>query len=481
MDRTESQLAVERPEPDPDVPCYWIKIHGGLGDAIWLMKKAVNFPLPLHISISSENRSRPRRSADLVRHLPNVISWNYDTTSFCPDTGQDWPPQNDPCCAMKKKFSQLDIRPNVKTRLECNRWLEGGRRIEDWLPDIKTEHHFEFKPCGPPTLDIKTPNVILHLAGWPDVADDVWTAAADLFRAKCHVYIVGGSYDFRPRRIHAAVNRCLPGVSLIEDTSWENLVGLLKSTTFCFGHASGFTALADVLKVPGATFNPRAVPGLIGSWNSKQYDGMLHVDRNSDFQNAIGSAMKFWESSGTATWPLTAKIGPKISLDNRTSGSEAARAVRAACSMGARNSLVWSVDKEAPDDIPAAVLDGAYSCGKIVRRLDIVGFNELALARAYKETSRSTAKPLIDVHFTWPISNSDDSYDLAVVYCSERAVESSDACRQAWARLSSNGTILIGGASSKTASETLAATLRTKAAQVADSDEWYYLHRRLGA
>ena len=52
--------------PPSDVDCYWLKVHGGLGDIIWVYKKAVNFGKPLFISISEENRSRPRRSGFLV-------------------------------------------------------------------------------------------------------------------------------------------------------------------------------------------------------------------------------------------------------------------------------------------------------------------------------------------------------------------------------------------------------------------------------
>lgn len=475
------QLAVQRDTPDLSREHYWFKVHGGLGDNLWAVGvKLSNLPLPLHISISNENRTRPRRSADLVRHLPNVVSWNYDTTAFCPDTGQDWPHPDDPCRAMGKKFSELGIRPNVKTRLECNGWLESGRRIEDWLPDIPTTHHFEFKPCGPPTIEVKNPSVILHLAGWPDVPDAVWISAADLFRSKCHVYIVGGSYDHRPRRIHEASRRCMSGVTLVEDTSWENLMGLLKGCTFCFGHASGFTALANALKVPGATFNPRSVPGLIGTWNSPENKGNLHVDKVSDFEDAISGAFRTLESDGRMTWPLSASIGPRIRVrgDRTGDGSPAAIAVRSACSGGVRGALVWSVGQSAPDDLPAAVLDGSYVAGRIVKRLDMVGFGESALVQAMKQSGRSTTRPAIEIYPHWPIPET-DPYDTVVVHCSDRAAESAHAVRQGWSKLNSNGTILIGGDSSKTAAESLASMLKAVAAEIDGASGWYYLHRRL--
>lgn len=473
-----SELAEQRDRPDPSRDVYWIKTHGGIGDVIWLAGlKLINLPLPLHISISNESRSRPRRSADLVRHLPNVVSWNYDTTSFCPESGQDWPQPNDPCCAIGKTFAELNIQPNVKTRLSCNRWLESGRRIEDWLPDIPTSHHFEFRPCGPPTLELQRPYVIMHLAGWPDVPDSTWVSAIDLLRAKCHVYIIGGSYDHRPRKIYESSRRCMPGVSLIEDTSWENMIGLLKSCEFCFGHASGFTALADVLKVKGVVYNPRAVSGLIGTWNSRENEGLVHVDRLSNFESAIGAAYRSMEETGRTTWPISAKSGPRIMLDGKDAGTLDAQAVRGACMSGVRGALVWSLSAEAPDDIPAAVLAGSYNGGKPVRRLDIVGFEVAALTKVYLQSARSTIRPSVEVYDFWPVPEC-DPYDLVVLYTAINPSRSAQAVRQAWGRISSHGTLLVGGGYSRVAVESLSATLKAVAAPVEGADDWWYLHRR---
>jgi hypothetical protein len=245
----------------PEADHYHLVLHGGIGDGIWVLKKAVNFGKPLFVSISSENRHRPRRSAALYEHVPQVHGWAYSDQSFAPG-GQDWTQSaDDPACAMNVTWAEFGAPVNTPFRIECNRWLESGRRLDDWLPDVPTAHNFEFSPAGRPNVTFRKPCVIFHIAGWSDVADGMWTAALDLFRGTAHAYIVGGSYDRRPRQIYDAVRR-RGGVTLLEDVAWEDLVGVLQACDYCFGHASGFTAMADVLRVPGVVINPRSVPRL---------------------------------------------------------------------------------------------------------------------------------------------------------------------------------------------------------------------------
>lgn len=448
---------------------------------MWLCgKKLSNLPLPIHISISNEHRARPRRSAPLVEHLPNVISYNYDDTAFA-ENGHDWTDPSHPACAIGKKFSELNIKPNVPFRLECNRWLESGRRLEDWLPDLPTTHHFDFHPCGPPTFEIQTPCVVLHLAGWPDVPDSVWLAACDAFRGLGHVYIVGGSYDHRPRRLYQVARRSSAGVTLVEDTAWENIIGLLKSCDYCFGHASGFTAVADVLRCRGAVFNPRSVPRLINTWNSLENKGFIQVDDVRDFETALGAAYQSMETGNRSTWPLSAVRGPRISAAVKLSnlGDGPAGAARAAGMMGPKNILVWSSQDPPPSEVPSAIMDGVYTAGKYIRNLYLVGFDENGLAAAYKQSMRSTRKPSIQVSPYWEGPPNHETYDLAMLCVADRVAEAVDQVRKAWSVLSPAGTVLVGGAAAGPAVESLAATLRTKPVEVENAPGWFYLHRRM--
>ncbi len=461
--------------PPPNFPDhYHISVHGGLGDLVWLYKRLSSAPLPLFVNISLENRTRPRRAGILAAHLPRVLGWKFSDSTFAPG-GEDWFTYDAPACCIGKKFSEIGIEPNKPFLIECNRWLEGGRRIEDWLPDLPTTHHFEFKPCGPPTLDLVKPIIVLHLAGWPDVPDGIWLNAINIFRPLAHVYIVGGSYDYRPRHIFQLTHRG-GGVHLVEDTSWENIMGLLKSCDYCFGHASGFTAIADVLKVKGAIFNPRSVPRLIGTWNSLENPDLLYVNKLDDFESAIYHAYLTLDKGDKSTWPPSSARGPRISGDPK----DAAAAARSAGSLGPRTISVWEAGVGAPMSIPAAVLDGAYNSGKIVNKLHIVGFPAESLAEAYRESMRSTARPLIEiVNPPWPGDIGHETFDLVILHTPVQPDAAAHCVRMAWSRLSSCGTLLVGGPAAAAAVESLGSSLRTKPAAVDGAFNWWYLHRRL--
>lgn len=467
-----------RPDGPPDpAAVIQLKVHGGLGDIIWLHRAAVNFPKPVFYRISSENRTRPRRSGILVDHLPNVAGWAWDDTAFCPN-GDDWPHPDDPCCAIGRAYADLGLDDGRVHRLECNRWLEGGRRLEGWLPDVAKTFHFPFDPCPPPARPVETPCVVLHLAGWPDVPDPVWINAANMFRGLAHVYVAGGSYDFRPRQIFNMVSR-VGGVSLLEDVGWADLVGVLTACDYCFGHASGLTALADVLRVRGAVFNPRSVPNLVGTWNSPDNPGLLHLSRVPEFEAAVYAAYQTVSAAGRATWPPTAPRGPRIDVPEATD-DPAAAAVRAAAGAGGRAVALWAATP-APPALPAAVLDGAYRAGRYVTRLFMVGYPPDALARVYAEAQRSTRRPAVETDpGPWPGRGRAEVFDLIVLYAPAEPAAAADCVRRVWPQVAPGGTLLVGSSAGAAGIESLAAGLRVTSAAVQNAPGWHYLHKRLG-
>lgn len=457
-----------------DQPLYVIKCHGGLGDIIWIYKVLQNLPYPLFLAISTENKHRPRRSGFLADHLPRVIGWRYDDTTFAPG-GQDWPSPDDPACMIDKTWYEQDIPLNVTTRVECNRWLESGRRLEGWLPDLSTTHHFEFEPCGPPTIEMKSPAVVMHLAGWPDVPDEVWVTAIDLFRPVAHVYIVGGSYDHRPRLLFQKVAK-EGNVSLLEDVPWTDLIGVLKACSYVFGHASGFTAIADVLKVPGAVINPRSVPRLVGTWNSLEHTDQVHIDRVDEFQGAMFAAYRAMADGDRATWPPTNRRGVRL----KATTEDRLAAVRAAAMFGPRRAAVWA-ETEHDVGIGAAILDGSYRYGRPVDSLYLVGCSAATLSAALRESQRSTRRPAIEVgQLPWPGRRRGDAFDLIVLLPPPDKTVAARMVREAWATLGSSGTLLIGGAlEAYVGVESLAAGLKIQPIAVQNASGWWYLHRRI--
>ena len=460
---------------DEDV--FHIGTHGGLGDIVWLYKKLCNLPQRLFISVANENRHRPRRSGYLLDHMPRVAGWTWSDSTFAPG-GQDWPDNSDPCCAINKTWEELDFKLNtpVPHRLECNRWLEGGRRIEGWLPDVPTTHHFEFAPCGPSQLVIKKPYILLHIAGWGDVPDASWRTIARLFAGTCHVYIVGGSYDFRPANVYKGMDRS--HVTLLEDLTWDDLYHLINGCDYCFGHASGFTALCDVLKKRGAIFNPRSVPGLINTWNSLQNADMIYVDKVEQFESAAYAAYKSM-SGGSATWPPAGGVrGRGIIVADTSAASSPITSV--ADFVSPRNIAIMSLADEQPDYLASAAIGGAYDSGSVVESVMLLGCDAGVLAGAYRETARSSRKAAIEAsHNAADFRPRFAGIDLGIVYTGTEPSAALTAAQKLWGALTMRGTLLIGGRVAETVARSMGSALRVEPGIVTNTTaEWYFLHKR---
>ena len=459
--------------PPPGRDVVHLVTHGGLGDILWCAgKKFSDHPVPIFITISQENRMRPRRAGIMVDHLPNVIGWTWGDQTFAPG-GQDWTGADDPCCAIGKTWAEIG-RLNAPIRLECNRWLEGGRRIEGWLPDLPTTHHFEFEPCGPPSFEIKRPCVVLHLAGWPDGTHQLWVSACDLFRQFAHVYIVGGSYDRRPRAVYNSAARGDGRVTLVEDTDWATVVGLLEACSYCLGHASGFTAVADVLRVKGAVLNPAYVPKLVNTWNSPDNPDLVYAADEREFAAAVQAAAAVLSDGDRSVWPPSSPRGGRPVAE--VPGPSAA--VQAAAKLvRPRSAAVWSLDPAHDRDLAAAVVAGAYDAHALIGAVHLVGCHPDAAASARREGRRASRGPAVAESPTWP-PHRGEAYELVVLAAGADPVKAADAARRAWAHVTCSGTLVVGGPAAPAAVEALGSTLGVRAGTVGNAEGWFYVHRR---
>ncbi len=447
---------------------HQIKVHGGIGDEVWVYKKLVNADKPLFVHISNEGRHRPKRSGILCDHLPRVFGWRFDPTTFCP-SGQDWGPVTDPACALGRQWSEIRPASGQVLRLECNRHLEAGRRLEDWLPDLPTTHHFEFlPPTGSASLTLRKPYVIFHLAGWPDVQDGTLVRLIDVFAGLAHMYIVGGSYDGRPRRLFNQ----LPGragITLLEDLGWADLFALLTGAAYCFGHASGFTALADVLKIPGVVVNPQQHPRLVGTWNSLDNPAQVHC-RGDQFEALVYAAYRAFAAGGPGAWPPGFGHAPRISTPVRTPGS----AVRAVAETYRPTTLIVMAGPGSPHDLAAAAVHGALDGGRLPTVVTVVAATADQVAETYAAVARTTRPPIVtlaDHNATW------EPAECVVVWAHGTPTEAADRVRDGWRRTSPRGVLIVLGPAAEVAARAIGATLRVDPVAVAGASEVYYLSR----
>lgn len=457
--------------PPPDVLCNHLVVHGGVGDQLWVFKKLVNAGRPLFVSVANEGRYRPRRTGHMLDHLPFVYGWRYDETTFCPG-GQDWGSADDPACAMFKTWADLAVAPNVPVRLECNRWLESGRRIEDWLPDLATTHHYPFTPpAAKPTRAPAERYVVMHVAGWPDVTDLVWAKVADLFRGVARVYVVGGTYDVRTQQVYNYVTRTNGGDGVVPllDLDWPDFWHTLMGAELVFGHASGLTILADVLKRPGVTVNPRAHPKLVHTWNSRENSAMVQAATQEEFLAAVGEAA---EAVGgrRPVWPP----GPTPA---RGYGGQADSAKGAVYAMALHRRpasvLVYAAASDRGAAAVDAVLHGVYDGDRVVSAVTLccpAGIVPVmqAAATAARRCSRPPAIGVVS-----DLTSTDTTYEAAVIDLTGAAdpTRADRAVRGAWAQVCAGGLLMV------TAHPAAAAAVRGAKPAKTQCGGWYYLHK----
>jgi hypothetical protein len=462
---------------DPDH--YHLTVHGGLGDFIWVYKKLCNLDAPLYVSVVSENRTRPRRSGPMLDHMPRVIGWQYVDSTFA-SGGNDWTKSaDDPACAIGKTWAELKVRKAVPFKIECNRWLEAGNRLEGWLPDLPTTHRVPFEDPGPPTTPLTKPAVVVHLAGWPDVEDQTWVNCIHMLSTVASVYVVGGSYDRRPRIVHTKSGG--PANStLVEDVPFADLYALWTGTEYCIGHASGFTIGADAVGAKGVVYNPRNVPHLIGTWEDPDNRDMIHVDRVIDFEKACYAVYCSMRKAPSATWPPSVGRGAKIAVDQTSNlGPDAAAVYAAASSISPRSALfVFDVD---PDDtyLMSACVDASYDHEASLTLIVSPKIDTQSLTNAYTATYRSTRRPVIDLPNDRPtITNRSTTFSLAVLVTGPDRRQTYDTITWAWRMLGSRGLLMVTGPWAEVCLSALAESLKVKPDKVDGAEKWTYLYKR---
>ena len=271
---------------------YWIVTHGGIGDLSWVYSKLCSLDLPLFIDVCDESlQQRPRRSGPFLDTLPRVVGWRYVDESFA-DGGHQWPAVGHPTTCAGKRWADLGVRPGEQFKLECNRVIEGGTPLRQWLPDLPTVYHYPFdRERLQSDYVVPKDTILVHVTGWPGVADSVWLHLLEQAVRLAPTYFMTGSYDKRVGRLMPAI-REIPGVRMAVDLPWADAFRLVEQSAYVIGHTSGMMTLANVLSRPGVCNNPASYPGLLGTWADPGFTGQKHVATASAFQRECEALLR---------------------------------------------------------------------------------------------------------------------------------------------------------------------------------------------
>jgi hypothetical protein len=244
----------------------------GIGDFSWLWSKLSTTNDRYHVRYASTG---PERLSAFLNLLPKekILSFAPDTTHRVNFNRTRLEMSLVPPNVNKLiSYAQFKQNPDYEWCLEPNTHLEQGKRIEKWLPDLKTDLHYKILGLlnNPEKLNI----FIVHLSSRH--MQEVWKCydktkvieIVEMVQNKTGwtPVFVGAHYDDFAQEVFEVYNQTHQASSLVGQT--DDLLGTLhvmqQSKFFLGCVSSGLTMLANVLYLPVAAWWPR--PLLPQSW-----------------------------------------------------------------------------------------------------------------------------------------------------------------------------------------------------------------------
>ncbi len=274
-------------------------VAAGIGDLSWIYSKLMNIGQPLEFQIAD---GFPRRSLPFLKLLPQVAYAEYSSHNW--SDLQAW-----------QKAHPYQTYEDIKQRgfgveyLENNMWLLSGKRLEEWLPDLPTNFHYDMvipdedKERAKFLIEkhsLRSPCMAISCASyrgseaWNTWGVKPWLEFLDLIRKdtpEMQFILIGGFWD----DLTATIADVGGFVDLVGKANIGTCIELFKVIDYYVGFCSGLGVLRTVLNKKVFTLWPDIHESHIYSWVPPEmsedgtYVGMLW--REPEF---VFSRVKQW-------------------------------------------------------------------------------------------------------------------------------------------------------------------------------------------
>lgn len=259
-----------------------IIVPAGIGDNIWLLNKLINTGERFDFYLPD---GRPQRGHQIFHLLPMVTN----SVSYISGIGSYKKIKEQNIQAKPGRSNWADIVEG-KFYLTANEWLEAGKRIEGFLPDLdmtyqmpwQTDRHVE-------TVD----NIIRKDYGTYPVMIGIYTSAYDTVRSwgfwdehkwlelimkVREVYpwavfvIIGADWDIDLNKnlMKLLEDKEIPYIKVIGEHLGV-VVEFMKLLKYFFSFPSGLGILADSLNTPLTMFYPPHLEKMINAWAQPEH------------------------------------------------------------------------------------------------------------------------------------------------------------------------------------------------------------------
>jgi len=278
-------------------------VQAGIGDISWIYSKVVNLNIPIEWYVSSNGIQRAHTYLKLLKLTKSV---DYINKNF-----HEIRDASVKANITKQEF--LEKATKEKIYFSVNLWLENGYRIENFIPELETNLHYEIttgkaardmadfiknKAGKYLTIYCSSYNCIYNWNGWIEKDWKKFLKDIEYKNIFDTIIIVGASYD---TEFAASLKKQLNDENVVDLTGKTDLdltIEILKNTEYLVAFASGIPILANVLKVPCLMLYPNHLKNLIYAWPDKEsiktgeYKGLLFSEKNQAAEWTINYVMK---------------------------------------------------------------------------------------------------------------------------------------------------------------------------------------------
>ncbi len=271
-----------------------IKVCAGIGDNIWILQKLVNAGEKFIFEIASDKPQRGKQIFDLLPSLVEEAEYSPYFTSLHP--------MNQDANEYYKKWSDV---PEGQICLSANVWLEQGKRIEDYLPDLETSYKLPFvtkeyaktAKKDMPKGDTKYIGIYTSsyssARNWGFWDEQNWCQLISLLGEHNSNYkfvLIGADFD---TDLNSNLIQMLTALKIpFQTVIGQNLgyvVEVMKRLDYFVAFPSGLPIMSTMLKVPTLMFYPAHLSKMQYAWADPKliedhtYHPMLFPDAEDAF------------------------------------------------------------------------------------------------------------------------------------------------------------------------------------------------------
>lgn len=258
---------------------FTVMVPAGIGDFSWMYSKLCNVPEDIKMNFSAAG-VYPNRITSFLDLLPRV------NRSFYGDHGFE-----DICLMQKEQGFKTwkDIIESGRDHiwLENNMWLENGKRLETWLPDLKCNFHYPIKRNS---TDAMRALDLINFAGnegkkyigigmgnkrgaeiWNAWNPEKWAFMCNLIRTEfsnCVFVMLGGHWDkdYALEIKYFLTKEGIDFIDLVGKTTISMAIEILDLIDMYIGFSSGLNVICTVIGTPTCMLFPDHHWGLQWSW-----------------------------------------------------------------------------------------------------------------------------------------------------------------------------------------------------------------------